>query len=74
MNMSRLSEQQFEQQEWEQWAHIIEQQRDDGQAWHQLMLERQQRVEEAFVRLVAGRATPQDIRLIADELGVMQPH
>lgn len=42
----------------------------DQAEWHQLMLERQQQLEEALERAEQGKAQPQDWELIRFECGV----
>ena len=42
----------------------------DGQQLHQLMLERQERLEEALIKAEAGKASPEDWEIIRYECGV----
>lgn len=46
----------------------------DQEEWHQLMLERQQMAEEAFLRAKQGTATEDDWLFIQHELGLGNDH
>lgn len=46
----------------------------DQEEFHQLMLERQQRTEEAFIKAKEGHATEEDWRVIQYELGLGNDH